>query len=296
MTDELFQRVGQDRAGHDQLQAVARFVGSAVGSAPPQRLAGPPFGGGLPGGAVSYRRKPTRIWGASMNKPIPPLDLMWLIMETQASPTHVGALLLFEKPKGHPAVVRRDRRGLPVLRADAAVQLRAGGRRRRPPALPRGDVVRSALPHPAHRAAGRSHVRRPASARGRPPRADARPRPAAVPRLDHRRRTRQPVRRLREGAPRHRRRRIRHEAAVREPEPEPAAGHPDARVRGRTARAQAPSAARPSSTVWRNSASRQRSRRSRCGTSRWARSRRGSRHCSAPTRSAARRSRRSADR
>lgn len=41
-----------------------------------------------------------------MSKPIPPLDLMWLIMETPASPTHVGALLLFEKPKGRPGVVR----------------------------------------------------------------------------------------------------------------------------------------------------------------------------------------------
>ena len=41
-----------------------------------------------------------------MNKPIPPLDLMWLVMETQASPTHVGALLLFEKRKGHPGAMR----------------------------------------------------------------------------------------------------------------------------------------------------------------------------------------------
>jgi len=41
-----------------------------------------------------------------MSKSIPPLDLMWLIMETPASPTHVGALLLFEKPKGRPGVVR----------------------------------------------------------------------------------------------------------------------------------------------------------------------------------------------
>jgi len=41
-----------------------------------------------------------------MNKPIPPLDLMWFIMETQSSPTHVGALLLFEKPAGRPNVVR----------------------------------------------------------------------------------------------------------------------------------------------------------------------------------------------
>ena len=42
-----------------------------------------------------------------MSKPIPPLDLMWLIMETQESPTHVGALLLFEKPKNNPKVVRQ---------------------------------------------------------------------------------------------------------------------------------------------------------------------------------------------
>lgn len=39
-------------------------------------------------------------------QPIPPLDLMWLIMETQASPTHVGALLLFDKPRGRPQTVR----------------------------------------------------------------------------------------------------------------------------------------------------------------------------------------------
>ena len=41
-----------------------------------------------------------------MSKPIPPLDLMWFLMETQASPTHVGAMLLFEKPKERPDVVR----------------------------------------------------------------------------------------------------------------------------------------------------------------------------------------------
>ena len=34
-----------------------------------------------------------------MSKTIPPLDLMWLAMETSAAPTHVGALMLFEKPK-----------------------------------------------------------------------------------------------------------------------------------------------------------------------------------------------------
>lgn len=41
-----------------------------------------------------------------MSKTIPPLDLMWLAMETSAAPTHVGALMLFEKPKGRPRVVR----------------------------------------------------------------------------------------------------------------------------------------------------------------------------------------------
>ncbi len=41
-----------------------------------------------------------------MTKPIAPLDLMWLVMESQANPTHVGALLLFEKPKDRPEVVR----------------------------------------------------------------------------------------------------------------------------------------------------------------------------------------------
>lgn len=41
-----------------------------------------------------------------MNAPIAPLDLMWLLMETPASPTHVGALLLFDKPRGRPHVVR----------------------------------------------------------------------------------------------------------------------------------------------------------------------------------------------
>ena len=41
-----------------------------------------------------------------MGKPIPPLDLLWFMMETQAAPTHVGALLIFEKPKGRPEIVR----------------------------------------------------------------------------------------------------------------------------------------------------------------------------------------------
>jgi len=41
-----------------------------------------------------------------MRHPIAPLDLMWFVMETQAGPTHVGALLLFEKPAGRPGAVR----------------------------------------------------------------------------------------------------------------------------------------------------------------------------------------------
>ncbi len=41
-----------------------------------------------------------------MTKIIPPLDLMWLIMETPAAPTHVGAMMLFEKPKRRPGTVR----------------------------------------------------------------------------------------------------------------------------------------------------------------------------------------------
>ena len=41
-----------------------------------------------------------------MTKIIPPLDLMWLVMETPAAPTHVGAMMLFEKPKGRPGTVR----------------------------------------------------------------------------------------------------------------------------------------------------------------------------------------------
>jgi WS/DGAT/MGAT family acyltransferase len=41
-----------------------------------------------------------------MSKPIPPLDLMWLVMETPASPTHVGGVLVFQKPTGRPQLVR----------------------------------------------------------------------------------------------------------------------------------------------------------------------------------------------
>jgi WS/DGAT/MGAT family acyltransferase len=41
-----------------------------------------------------------------MNMPIAPLDLMWFLMETPASPTHVGAMLVFEKPRNRPGLVR----------------------------------------------------------------------------------------------------------------------------------------------------------------------------------------------
>jgi WS/DGAT/MGAT family acyltransferase len=41
-----------------------------------------------------------------MTKTIPPLDLLWFIMESPASPTHVGGLLLFDKPKNRPGTMR----------------------------------------------------------------------------------------------------------------------------------------------------------------------------------------------
>jgi diacylglycerol O-acyltransferase / wax synthase len=41
-----------------------------------------------------------------MTKPIPPLDLSWLLIESPASTTHVGAMLLFKKPAGHKTIVR----------------------------------------------------------------------------------------------------------------------------------------------------------------------------------------------
>ena len=41
-----------------------------------------------------------------MSKIIPPLDLMWLLMETPTTPTHIGGLLLFQRPAGRPGLVR----------------------------------------------------------------------------------------------------------------------------------------------------------------------------------------------
>lgn len=41
-----------------------------------------------------------------MTRPIPPLDLSWLLIESPASTTHVGAMLLFKKPADRRPVVR----------------------------------------------------------------------------------------------------------------------------------------------------------------------------------------------
>jgi diacylglycerol O-acyltransferase / wax synthase len=50
-------------------------------------------------GEISDRRK-------AMSKSIPPLDLSWLLIESPASTTHVGAMMLFKKPAGRAPVVR----------------------------------------------------------------------------------------------------------------------------------------------------------------------------------------------
>ncbi|MHA7649997.1 wax ester/triacylglycerol synthase family O-acyltransferase [Mycobacterium sp. ML4] len=41
-----------------------------------------------------------------MTKPIPPLDLSWLLIESPGGTTHVGAMLLFQKPPGRESLVR----------------------------------------------------------------------------------------------------------------------------------------------------------------------------------------------
>jgi diacylglycerol O-acyltransferase / wax synthase len=43
-----------------------------------------------------------------MSKNIPPLDLLWLLTETVAGPTHVGGVMLFEKPKARAGSVVRQ--------------------------------------------------------------------------------------------------------------------------------------------------------------------------------------------
>jgi diacylglycerol O-acyltransferase / wax synthase len=41
-----------------------------------------------------------------MSKPIPRLDLSWLLIESPSGTTHVGAMLLFKKPAGQRPIVR----------------------------------------------------------------------------------------------------------------------------------------------------------------------------------------------
>ena len=41
-----------------------------------------------------------------MRKPIKPLDLLWLVTETPEASTHVGGVMLFQKPRGRPRIVR----------------------------------------------------------------------------------------------------------------------------------------------------------------------------------------------
>lgn len=43
-----------------------------------------------------------------MHKNIPPLDLLWLLTETPEGATHVGGVMLFEKPKGRAGSVVRE--------------------------------------------------------------------------------------------------------------------------------------------------------------------------------------------
>jgi len=42
-----------------------------------------------------------------MNRLIPPLDLLWLVTESPEASTHVGGVMVFQKPRGRPRFVRR---------------------------------------------------------------------------------------------------------------------------------------------------------------------------------------------
>jgi hypothetical protein len=114
-----------------------------------------------------------------MPKPIPPLDLSWLLIESPTSPTHVGAMLLFKKPAGRTPVVREIvkalRAYLPAPPFNYVLELLGGG-------APHFREVASWDPHYhcVSVAPRRSLLRRPASARGRSARADAGSRPPAV--------------------------------------------------------------------------------------------------------------------
>ena len=84
-----------------------------------------------------------------MTKPIPPLDLSWLLMEAPAGTTHVGAMMLFKKPARGASVVREiveAYRSYPPVPPFNYVP-EPHGRRRAP--LPRGHELGPAPPHPA---------------------------------------------------------------------------------------------------------------------------------------------------
>ena len=123
---------------------------------------------------------------------------------------------------------------LTTFRNSAAPAGRSSGKPRPTPALS----------HPAPRTAAGIHLRRPSAPGGGPARADARSWATAVPQLVHRRSAGQSVCALHEGAPLYHPRR-RHEAAVCKHELQPSEWSPDARVRRRSARAQAAPAAGP---------------------------------------------------
>jgi diacylglycerol O-acyltransferase len=67
-----------------------------------------------------------------MNKPIAPLDLVWLLMESPTGTAHVGALMLFEKPPDRtalvPEIVEAYRQFRPTPPCDGVPELLTGGR------------------------------------------------------------------------------------------------------------------------------------------------------------------------
>ncbi|MFO1398698.1 MAG: wax ester/triacylglycerol synthase family O-acyltransferase [Burkholderiales bacterium] len=70
-----------------------------------------------------------------MSRTIPPLDLMWLLLETANSPTHVGGLMLFDRPP----------RAAPTFVADLVARYRAA--KPRAPFNEVPELVGAALPH-----------------------------------------------------------------------------------------------------------------------------------------------------
>ena len=137
-----------------------------------------------------------------MGTPIPMLDLMFFLTETRENPRHVGALLVFERPKSSRTdfvgrVVDSFRRAVPVAPFNRVPLFRKAG-------LPEWQeaesldmdwhVQRLALPAPGSASAA-------ARAGGETARADARARPARLEDLRHRRPRARPVRGLHQGAP-----------------------------------------------------------------------------------------------